>query len=328
MSGPRLGFLGVGWIGRHRLEAVTRAGAASVAAIADRDRDRARELADGFGAAICEDLDELLDAPLDGVVIATPTALHASQAGRVLERGLPVFCQKPLGRDRRECRRLVALARDRDLNLGVDMSYRATAAVRAALQAVREGRIGEPHAAELVFHNAYGPDPGWARDAEMAGGGALVDLGCHLIDLARQFLGPLRPAAVHADLFSEGRRLGPDPEEVEDLALAQVTLCDGRALRLACSWWQPAGADAVIEATFVGEGRAVRVANVGGSFYDLEALLIDGSRVERLAAPPDAWGGRMLVDWAQRLPGDGRYDPAVEDLVEVAELIDAIYGRA
>jgi predicted dehydrogenase len=194
----------------------------------------------------------------------------------------------------------------------------------AALQA---GRIGEPHAAELVFHNAYGPDSGWARDAALAGGGALVDLGCHLIDLARLFLGPLRPADVHADLFAGGRRLKPDPDEVEDLALAQVTLQDGRVLRLACSWWQPLGTDAVIEATFIGDGRALRVANVGGSFYDFEALLIEGSRAERLAAPPDEWGGRMLVDWARRLPADGRYDPAVEDVVEVAELIDAIYGR-
>jgi predicted dehydrogenase len=325
---PRLGFLGVGWIGRHRMEAVHRAGAAEVAAIADPDLDAARAAADGTGGApICAGLDELLSHDLDGVVIATPTALHAAQARAALERGLPVFCQKPLGRNACECRELVELARRADVALGVDMSYRYVEAVQRALEALHAGRIGVPHAGELTFHNAYGPDKAWVRDVELAGGGALIDLGCHLVDLARLFLGDLVPAAVHADLFAGGERLGPDPDRVEDLALAQVTLADGRALRIACSWWLPAGTDAVIEATFIGEGRAISIRNVGGSFYDFEALLIDGRRAERLAEPPDEWGGRALVDWAGRLVNERSFSFEVEQLVQVAELIDRIYGR-
>ena len=68
-----------------------------------------------------------------------------------------------------------------DALLGVDMSYRYVAAVTAALDALHAGAIGRPHAADLVFHNAYGPDKAWVRDAELAGGGALIDLGCHLV---------------------------------------------------------------------------------------------------------------------------------------------------
>jgi predicted dehydrogenase len=311
------------------MEAVQRAGAASVAAVADVDVDAARAAADAVGGApICADLDELLSYELDGVVIATPTALHASQARAAMERGLPVFCQKPLGRSARECRALIELARQAGVPLGVDMSYRHVEAVERALEALRAGRIGVPHAAELTFHNAYGPDKAWVRDVELAGGGALIDLGCHLIDLARLFLGALVPVSVHADLFAAGERLGPDPERVEDLALAQVTLTDGRALRVACSWWLPAGADAVIDATFIGDGRALSIRNVGGSFYDFESLLIDGRRSERIAGPPDEWGGRALIRWAERLARDSSCDPEVEQLVSVAELIDRIYGRS
>jgi hypothetical protein len=142
------------------------------------------------------------------------------------------------------------------------------------------------------------------------------------------FLGELNPVSVHADLFAAGERLGPDPEQVEDLALAQVTLAGGRALRIACSWWLPAGTDAVIDATFIGEGRALSIRNVGGSFYDFEAMLIDGRRSERIAGPPDEWGGRALVSWARRLGRERSYDPDVEQLVSVAELIDRIYRRA
>jgi predicted dehydrogenase len=325
---PRLGFLGVGWIGRQRMEALDQAGTGCVVAVADRDREAARSAAGAVGCeAVCEGLDALLDHELDGVVIATPTALHATQVEDVLERGLPVFCQKPLGRPLVETRRLVDRARPADLALGVDMSYRHLAAVAAALRELRAGRIGEPYAADLVFHNAYGPDKPWVRDVELAGGGALIDLGPHLLDLARLFLGELSVAAVHADLFAAGRRLEPDPDGVEDLALAQISLTRERVVRLGCSWWIPAGQDAVIEATFYGPEGALRVANVGGSFYDFEALALHGRMAETLARSPDDWGGRALVAWSRSLAVGRGFDPEVESLVDVAAVIDAVYGR-
>jgi predicted dehydrogenase len=310
------------------MEAVYRSGMARVAGVADPNRQAASAAARAAGCRqVHADLDGLLACDLDGVVIATPTALHAAQVRQALESGLPVFCQKPLGRTAAECRELVDIAREADVALGVDMSYRYTAAVEAALRSLRAGDIGQPHAAELTFHNAYGPDKAWVRDAELAGGGALIDLGCHLIDLARLFLGHLAPVEVHADLFAEGRRLGADPDRVEDLALAQVTLAGGRAVRIACSWWLPAGTDAVFEASFFGVGRALTVRNVDGSFYDFEARLVEGRRSEVLATPPDEWGGRALVAWAQRIRRDRSFDEDVEQLVPVAELIDRIYGR-
>jgi predicted dehydrogenase len=324
----RLGFLGVGWIGRHRMEAVCGAGVASAAAIADVDQEAARAAARAIGGAeMCGDLEDLLACELDGVVIATPTALHARHVRLALSAGIPVFCQKPLGRTASECAELIALARDADRALGVDMSYRHVAAVRAALAARHAGRIGEPHAAELVFHNAYGPDKPWVRDAELAGGGALIDLGPHLLDLARLFIGQLNAGAVHADLFARGRRLEPNPSEVEDLALAQVTLADGRVLRVACSWWLPAGTDAVIEASFIGDSGALTIRNVNGSFYDFEARLIDGRRYETICEPSDDWGGRALIEWATQVAADPSYQPGIEHLVPVAQLIDRIYGR-
>jgi predicted dehydrogenase len=326
---PRLGFLGVGWIGRHRMEAVARAGVATVAAVADASAATAYEAATAVGCEMTLDsLDALLELDLDGIVIATPTALHADQARRALETGHAVFCQKPLGRTAPECRELVELARISDLCLDVDMSYRHLTAVDAVAERLAAGTIGRVHAVELTFHNAYGPDKPWVRDAELAGGGALIDLGCHLLDLAVGFLGELRVEALQSDLLAGGRPLSGDPAAVEDLALAQLRLADGRVIRLACSWWLPAGCDAVIEITLLGEGRALRVANVDGSFYDFEALLLDGTRTERLVGPPDDWGGRGISAWASGLADGCGFDPEVERVVQVAELIDRIYlGR-
>ncbi|HEX8381454.1 MAG TPA: Gfo/Idh/MocA family oxidoreductase, partial [Allosphingosinicella sp.] len=108
MSRPRLGFLGVGWIGRHRMEAMLATGAVEAAAIADPSGDCAEQaLALAPGAAVVEGLDGLLEAGVDGIVIATPSALHSAQAVRALEAGAAVFCQKPLGRDRAEAKAAV-----------------------------------------------------------------------------------------------------------------------------------------------------------------------------------------------------------------------------
>src|SRR3546814_7161812 len=117
-----------------------------------------------------DSLDALLEQPLDGIVIATPSALHAEQSIRALERGVPVFCQKPLGRTGAEVRAVIDAARAADRLLGVDLSYRGTAGMRALRDHVRAGQLGQVHAVDLIFHNAYGPDKPWFHDPLLSGG--------------------------------------------------------------------------------------------------------------------------------------------------------------
>src|SRR3954466_5163302 len=135
---PRLGFLGGGWIGGQRMQALADSGLGEVAALADPAVDGALA---GLG--------ELLEVDLDGVVIATPSALHAEQARAVLERGLAVFCQKPLARTAAEARTAVEGARRADRLLVVDLSYRHVRAFETARDVVRSGELGEIVAAEL-----------------------------------------------------------------------------------------------------------------------------------------------------------------------------------
>ena len=125
MSAPRLGFLGVGWIGRHRLEAINWSGLARIAAIADpcAEATAAARRAAPF-ASVFTTIDDLLTQDLDGIVIATPSGLHAVQSMTGLESGLAVFCQKPLARTASEATRIVDSARTADRLLGVDLSYR------------------------------------------------------------------------------------------------------------------------------------------------------------------------------------------------------------
>lgn len=325
----RLGFLGVGWIGRHRLESIVASGLAEVVAIADpAPAAVVAALAAAPGAVGVGALEELLDTGLDGVVIATPSALHAEQAIAALEGGVAVFCQKPLGRTAAEVERVVAAARAADRLLGVDLSYRHTAGMQAVRERVRGGELGEVYAVDLVFHNAYGPDKPWFYDPLLSGGGCVMDLGIHLVDLALWTLGEARVAEVSSRLFAGGAPLsGAAEPRVEDFAVAELWLESGTVVRLACSWRLPAGCDAVIEATFYGTRGGASYRNVGGSFYDFSAELYRGTTREVLAAPPDAWGGRAAVTWAEALAGGSGFDPEVEGLIEVARTLDRVYGR-
>ncbi|HYP18242.1 MAG TPA: Gfo/Idh/MocA family oxidoreductase [Opitutus sp.] len=325
---PRLGFAGVGWIGRNRLEAIAASGLAKIAAITDRAPaavDATRPLAPT--ADVARDFAELLAMDLDGIVIATPNALHVEQSIAALRAGKAVFCQKPLARTAAETREVLSVAHDANRLLGVDLSYRFTAGMQRIRRLIRDGELGTIYAAELVFHNAYGPDKSWFYDPALAGGGCLLDLGIHLIDLALWCLDFPDIDSATAQLLVQGQSLKA-VGGVEDYAAGQLTTTTGVSLQLACSWRAPAGCDARIEATFFGTQGGASFHNVNGSFYDFvaERFRPDRSR-ELLSSPPDAWGGRAAVAWARQLSMSPAFDPSAKHLQLVATALDRLYGR-
>ncbi|HKO02576.1 MAG TPA: Gfo/Idh/MocA family oxidoreductase [Thermoanaerobaculia bacterium] len=305
---PRLAFAGLGWIGRHRMNAIVESEIAEVAATCDIDTELS--------------FDDLLDGDADAIVIATPSAMHAEQAIAALERGKAVFCQKPLGRNADETRRVVDAARANDRLLGVDLSYRFTDAMRAVKQLVNERTIGDVYAIDLVFHNAYGPDKPWFYDKNQSGGGCVIDLGIHLVDMALWTLGFPRVTKTTSRLFHHGGH------SVEDYAVAMMDLDGGASMQLACSWNLSAGRDAVVAATFYGTHGAAAFRNVNGSFYDFVAEHWQKTQATQLTQPGDAWGGRAAVAWAEKLAQSNRFDAEIAHVIAVAETLDAIYRSA
>jgi predicted dehydrogenase len=328
LSPPRLGFLGVGWIGQNRMEAIARSGFAEVAQLCDASSEivaGARQAAPQ--AETAASFEDMLAARLDGIVIATPSALHAEQSIRALERGMAVFCQKPLGRTGAEVRSVIAAAERANKLLAVDLSYRLTTAMQRVREVVASGALGDIYAVNAVFHNAYGPDKKWFYDPALSGGGCVMDLGVHLVDAALWMLGFPAVASVSSALYAGGKPLPPQPTVCEDYATARIQLANGTSVELACSWRLPVGQDCVIALEFFGTKGGAAFRNVGGSFYDFIAERYEGTKRTLLAEPPDPWPGRVGVEWARRLAARESYDPEVASLVEVAEVLDAIYGR-
>ncbi|MFP4012740.1 MAG: Gfo/Idh/MocA family protein [Chitinispirillaceae bacterium] len=325
IKGLCLAFVGLGWIGRHRMEALVREGMVRRAVFVDRSRECLEEacriIPDAQVAPAMEDVDL---KEVDGVVIATPSALHSGQSIHALESGCAVFCQKPLARNYSECREVVEAARRNDRLLGVDFSYRFLEGTRMLKEFLDRGDIGRVYAVNAVFHNAYGPDKPWFYDPVLSGGGCVIDLGVHLIDLAFWLLGFPSVENVRSRLYSRGRPFSG--EGVEDFGSVQMDFGTGAAMNMACSWNLSAGKDAQIEFTLYGTEGALSLRNVNGSFYDFCLERYRGTQREVLCTPPDAWGGRAAVDWASRLAGgSGAFDEEAEKFCAVSELLDRVY---
>ena len=325
---PRLGFLGLGWIGTHRLAAIERADVAEIIAIADPLDEMIAAAAQHAPEALrLHNPEELFDLNLDGVVVATPSAQHAQQCIAALHRHLAVFCQKPLGRNTKEVSDVIDTARSVDRLLGVDLSYRYTDALQKIRQLVRANELGDIFAVDLVFHNAYGPQKTWFYNRAQSGGGCVIDLGIHLIDAALWILDqPI--VSVASRLFHHGQRIAQPDTICEDYAIARFDLANGAAINLDCSWHLHAGRDAVIEVSFYGTNGGASMRNVNGSFYDFVAERFSGTSRQVLAEPPDEWFGRAAAEWALRLAIDPTFDPQIERMIEVAAAIDAIYENA
>src|SRR3954466_6038950 len=220
---PRLGFLGVGWIGRNRMEAIAQSGLAEIAAIAEPVPELCAQASKiSPEAAVCASIDELLEFPLDGIVIATPSALHAEQAIAAMRAGMNVFCQKPLGRTGAEKAQVVEVARAENKLLGVDLSYRPIDEVRAVTDLVHSGEIGDVFAVDLVFDNAYGRDKAWFYDPKLSGGGCVIDLGIHLVDLGLWALNFPAVENVSSRLYSRGKPISSAAREIEDYAVPSL----------------------------------------------------------------------------------------------------------
>lgn len=328
-SVPRLGFAGLGWIGGQRMQVLAESAMADIAAVCEPDSGRRNAACAALRQppTMYESFDDLLEESLDGIVIATPNALHEPQTAAALERGIAIFCQKPLALTRAGTTRLLHIVRRMNLPLGVDWSYRYLAGVPELKRRIEAGEIGAVTAVELCFHNAYGPDAAWYYQLERAGGGCLLDLGCHLLDLCHWLLDAREPQDVRARCFNAGRRLRRPIDALEDFALADIDYASGQHVHLACSWRAAVGRGAVIGCRIFGTGGGAEIRNVDGSFYDFEVALHHGAESELLAGPPDAWQGRALLDWVQRVSDGSGCGDDLDKLETTAAVIDMIYGR-
>ena len=268
-----LGFAGVGWLGESLIRELPAFPRLALAAVQDVDAARATEIAARYGAPWHgTSYEALLRAPgVDAVVICTPNALHVPQAWAALEAGKHVLVQKPLALSAGDARATLEDAARIGRLLFVDYSYRYLDTIRVLRDALAS--IGPVHRVSAAFHNVYGPGKGWFFDQRLSGGGALIDLGVHLLDLAVDLL---RPSAVQLDTAELAHGQG---HAVEDAAQLELRL-DDVPMRLDASWNADRPLTEIALELEGGSGR-LRWENVDGSFFRFRTLRDDACLLDR-----------------------------------------------
>jgi predicted dehydrogenase len=193
MSGKiKWAVIGSGGIARRRTipEGITKAQNADLSIVFDINQQANAEVAKEYGVKQAQSIDELLGAGCDAVYVATPAYVHAEQVRACAEAGKHVLCEKPLGMTVREAQEMIALCREKRVKLGCAFMMRFVAQHQQALALIREGRLGRPVYARAQLSCWYPPIEGaWRQDPATGGGGALIDMGGHGIDLLEMFFG-------------------------------------------------------------------------------------------------------------------------------------------
>lgn len=259
-----LGFAGVGWLGESLVKELARFPRLRLAAVQDANAELAAGVAARYGSPWHgTDYETLVARPaVDVVVICTPNWLHVKQAQTALRAGKHVLVQKPLALTPDDARATVDLAARVGKLLVVDYSYRYLETVRVLRAALPQ--IGPIERVTATFHNIYGPSKGWPFEPRLSGGGALIDLGVHLLDLGLDALRPGRVRLETAELsFARGY-------PVEDAARILVRL-DDVPMSVDVSWNADRPRPDISLRVDGARGR-LRWENVEGSLFHFRAL--------------------------------------------------------
>ncbi|HUV66934.1 MAG TPA: Gfo/Idh/MocA family oxidoreductase [Sedimentisphaerales bacterium] len=184
--------VGSGGIARRRTipEGIAKARNAELSGVFDVNQKVNREVAKEYGVEPAASVDELLGGDNDAIYVATPAGVHAEQVRACADAGKHVLCEKPLGMSVAEAEEMIALCRRKGVKLGCAFMMRFVAQHREALALIEQGKLGRPVYARAQLSCWYPPIEGaWRQDPATGGGGALIDMGGHCIDLLEMFFG-------------------------------------------------------------------------------------------------------------------------------------------
>ena len=247
----RAGIVGCGGIANAKhLPSMRKCGLYEVAAFCDIIPERAEKSRQEFGcggAKVFTDYRELIREDLDVVYVTTPNRSHAEISIAAMEAGKDVMCEKPMARSYREAREMLEAVKrtGRILNIAYQNRYRPDSAYLKEL--CRNGELGEIYFAKAhALRRRAVPTWGVFLNEEEQGGGPLIDIGTHALDLTLWMMDNYEPASVTgavfhklADQTDQGNAFGNwDPEQfkVEDSAFGFIRMKNGAAIELETSW--------------------------------------------------------------------------------------------
>jgi len=331
----RVGVIGAGTIAPAHLRSYQQVPQAEVVAVCDIDKGRAKEAAAKFSLPnVFTDFRQMLKGDLvDAVSVCTPNDCHAPQSIAALRAGKHVLCEKPLAMNGRQARQMVAAAQQAKRILMTAQCMRYSGAAQAMKQMVDDGRFGQLYFGKAMLLRRTGIPRGWFQDKVQAGGGPLLDIGVHVLDLMWYLMGRPQPVSAFGVTFDllgkSGQGMGgwgvnynPKKFSVEDLAAAILRFRNGAAISLEASW-----------AAHTGDTFLVRVMGTkGGAQLNPDFALYEMAGKTKLDVTPtppqlDGYLGECRHFIECLLAGKEPISPGSQSVI-VVDMLDAIYKSA
>ena len=237
----KFGMIGVGKIcqGCH-LPAYDKLDDVKIVAICDINEDRLNEIGKRYpDAKRYTDYREMIeDEELDAVDICTPNNIHSEAAVFALDHGLHVMCEKPDAVSVCEAEKMKNAAEKSGKTLMVMRNNRYRPSTKFLKQYIAEGKMGEIYAGRCGWIRRRGIPGwgGWFTDKKQAGGGPLIDLGVHIIDLSMYLMGNAKPVTVSGSTYCKFPHTSYSKMDVEDLAMGFIRFDNGACLQIEFSW--------------------------------------------------------------------------------------------
>jgi predicted dehydrogenase len=338
MSSPvRCAVIGLG-VGKAHAKGYSECPDSKLVAVADLDAKRLEPYRQQLGAEHCyTNYKEMLrkEKP-DLVSVALPNFLHCPVTLDALRAGAHVLCEKPMAMNVGQARRMLEAARKARRKLGINLSFRFTPQARALRELVEDGALGQVYHAYTCWTRRDGIPGfgGWFGQKSRSGGGPLIDLGVHRLDLAMWLMGGPQPAAVsgttHHHIGVPRARLQGKEFDVEDFACGFIRFANGASLVFETSW---AGHQADPEemcTVVLGTKGGLVHKNEGGGYgfvaeYHTERR---GHKLSARIAPSRAVHTSSFAEMVRALVRGTRPIADGEDGLRVQQVLDGLYRSA
>ncbi|GAB2582737.1 Gfo/Idh/MocA family protein [Microlunatus antarcticus] len=347
----RAGVVGFGWAGQQHMDAYALHPDVELVAIAGLEDGPRATLGERYGlpeAGLFRGYQEMIDAArLDVISIATPTALHAPVALAALAAGVHVLSEKPLAESVDRASAMVGAAKAADRVLDVSFNHRRRGDVKMLKQVIDDGLLGEIYYAKAGWLRRSGiPGLGtWFTQKSLAGGGPMMDIGVHMLDMALHLMGEPTAEAVSAATYAEfgprgrggssGAKVGARADgtgayEVEDLSTAFVRLSGGATLLLEASWASYIERDQLYVVLYGSEGGAVLGSPEAWNLPQLSVLTeLKGFPAELTPVlPADGNHAEAVDDFVAKVRSSSWADQHGEHLLTRSTIVEAAYRSA
>jgi predicted dehydrogenase len=337
MKKLRVGVIGLG-MGQGHVKNYQLHPQAEVVALADLNETLLKEIGDKYSVPgrYTDALKMLAKEKLDVVSVVTPNKFHKPLTLAALKAGCHVLCEKPMAMNAKEAREMLAASRKARKRLMINFSYRFTEQAWALKQEVDTGVMGEIYFGRTVWHRRRGMPKfgGWFGQKALSGGGPLIDLGVHRLDLALWLMGYPKPdwvmGSTYDHIAAPLAKAQKKAYDVEDLASGYIRFKNGATLIVEASWASNTKENETMETTLCGTKAGLVQKNIGGK-YEFEAELYEernGAQFDTKLHPPMPAAKPAMYHFIDCIVNNTPHTATAEEGVIVMELLDAIYASA